>query len=349
MTRHPLIHPSVASSARLRHKFVSPSFLSLMAQHTTETDLARARLNSSQRARYHRLMYLEIDDFKKWGERLAPWLTQRFHPEVLARFGETVQPDWISWLDAEQATRTGTYESSKKPFELHMQYSYEGIRVIHATRLDNLDTVRSSGLRGWSPSELRSAAYDRFRGEVESAMLERSIEGCLPDHRGGRVYSFASLSHALGLNYGNCVGSIPDFAIHGGEFLRCVALQAGLGVQNARRSGRAFLLACDVPWEFMPDGLVQGIAQDIFFNLLTWRFFDASRYSMLGSVECISTTRDIPPKQIQLVADVEHLVGRKDIARSEIRWERVHRFVGQEMSVPTTLAENDYSNPSERS
>jgi hypothetical protein len=70
---------------------------------------------------------------------------------------------------------------------------------------------------------------------------------------------------------------------------------------------------------------------------------------MLGSVECISTTRDIPPKQIQLVADVEHLVGRKDIARSEIRWERVHRFVGQEMSVPTTLAENDYSNPSERS
>ncbi|MCC7228562.1 MAG: hypothetical protein IT507_17935 [Burkholderiaceae bacterium] len=273
-------------------------------------------------------MYLEIDDYKGWCDRLAPWLNQRFHPAVLERFYETVHPDWLTWLDAQQAAHTGTNESSNALFAPYLHGAYEGVRVIHATRLPNLEIVRDHGLRAWSPDELRKMARQAFGGEAERVALEESIEKCLPDHRGGAVYSFASLSHALGGP--DSPSSIPEFASEGGEFLRCVGLDAGLGRTRVRSSGQAYLFACDIPWQFMSEELVGGIAEDILRGLLVWRFFDVNSYSMLGSYVCISTSRNIPPERIQFVADVEHLVARTNVRTSEIRWERFGGLLAQE-------------------
>lgn len=269
-------------------------------------------------------MYLKIDDWRRWCEALAPWLDQRLHPVVLQRFHEAVQPDWLTWLDAEQAAQTGTNESSQALFAPYLHAAYRGVRVFHATRLPDLNAVREQGLRAWSADELRMAARDALGTEVAADQLERSIALNDPNHRGGRVYSFASLSHALGTLGGHRPGRLPSFARLGGEFLGSVAEQAGLGEPHTRRPGRAFFLACDVPWESMSDGLIGGIARDVLTSLLTWRFLDVSGYSMVGTYECISTHCDIPRESIHAVADVEQLVDRTDVSPEEIRWENIH-------------------------
>ncbi|HUD42597.1 MAG TPA: hypothetical protein VMR06_11470 [Dokdonella sp.] len=266
-------------------------------------------------------LFLEIDDWRRWCESLAPWLDQRFHPTVLERFHEAVQPDWLTWLDAEQAAQTGTNDSSRALFAPYLHATYQGVRVFHATRLPDLNGVRAQGLRAWSADELRLAARDALDAAVAPVQLERSIALNDPVHRGGRVYSFASLSHTLGTLDGDRPGRLPAFARQGGEFLGSVAEQAGVGEHYTRRPGRAFLLACDVPWESMSDDLASGIAHDVLTSLLTWRFLDVSAYSMLGRYECISTHRDIPPESIQAFADVEHAVDRTDVKASEIPWQ----------------------------
>lgn len=266
-------------------------------------------------------MYFVMDDWRQWGPDLGTWLDERFDAEVLRQFNATVEPNWLDWLDQRQAEVDGCFQDSVGLFEQVIRGRYAGITVIHATRLTSLDAVREHGLRAWSERELIEQAVDKFRDSVEAKTLRLAIERCDPLHRSGRVYSFASLHHALGLPGEYLAGRIPSFAASGGEFLAAVAVEAGKQVvQELAPPGRGYFLACNLPWAWLESEQVIVLAKDILQMVLTIRFFDTDDYSMVGNRECIDTMRDIPPENIELFADVEELRDREDLTSTDIRW-----------------------------
>jgi len=262
-------------------------------------------------------MYIALDDWRRWGPDLATWLEERFDAEVLRQFDSNVKTDWLDWLDLRQAQIDGHHQDSVALFEQVVRGRYAGVRVIHATRLVSLDTVGEHGLRAWSEQELTEQALERFSGAADSRRLERSIEHCNPRHRGGRVYSFATLQHALSTRHGDRSGKVPSFALHGGEFLAAVAMKTGI---EERLPGRGYLMACNLPWAWLEHDQITTLAKDILLSAITSRFFNPDDYTMVGSHESISTTRDIPPRHIELVADVEALRDRDDLTADDISW-----------------------------
>lgn len=266
-------------------------------------------------------MYICRDDWRVWGPELAFWLDTRFNRDVLDRFDLSVDPDCLTWLDQQQANIDGRDQDSVELFGQMLRYHYRGVKVFHATRLTNLDAVRRHGLRAWSAQDLKRQAHAMYGKTTEEEKLRRAIELNMPEHRGGRVYSFASLNHALGTHQ-NMPGKLPSFALNGGEFLACIGKQNGVkGNGEQQDSGRGYFLACNLPWDCLESRDFHWLSKGILLDVITCRFFDTNEYSMFGDRECISTMCDIPPDNIELVSDVEELRQRNNLDPSDITWQ----------------------------
>ena len=74
-------------------------------------------------------MYICRDDWHQWPPELATWLDKRFASDVQDRFNSAVEPDWLTWLDEQQAAVDGSYVDSTELFENVLQTNYLGIRV----------------------------------------------------------------------------------------------------------------------------------------------------------------------------------------------------------------------------
>jgi len=140
----------------------------------------------------------------------------------------------------------------------------------------------------------------------------------MPEFRGGRVYSFASLHHALQLE-DDAGGRLPSFCTQGGEFL--VAVRAGLLGEPAEEAdeARAYLFACDLPWESLEHDDVDYVVRTVLLDVLTSMLPDRN-YSMHGDRECLTTRQDVVPAWITKVADVEDLKFRRDLVPADIHW-----------------------------
>lgn len=266
-------------------------------------------------------MYVALDDWMTWAPEFRPWVEQRFSPQVLAAFTADAEPNWLMWLDRQQAHVDGRHQNSIALFEDVMRSSYLGLRAIHASRLVSIDPIIQSGLRAWSATNLRRQANDLLHDIVSPDLLRQAVEASNPDHRGGYVYSFASLHHALELDE-DCGGRLPEFCSHGGEFLTSVRRDLGLEATLHLGQARAFLFVCNLPWALLAAEDVTWLAQTMLLTVLTSSYLEGN-FSMHGDRECITTARDISPEHLAFFADVEHLVGRGDLRPDDIPWQRL--------------------------
>lgn len=267
-------------------------------------------------------MYIDRGEWAQWGPQLENWLDKRFSRDVLSRFNSLVEPNWLAWLDAQQSDLDGNRQDSVELFGQELRKRYLGVTVFHATRLVDLDGVRQIGLRAWSADDLRKQAHSIFAKATEADKLRDAIEQSNPEHRGGRVYSFASLNHALGRQDESMPGKLPSFAVLGGEFLTSVGLRDGVSVsRELQEHRRGYILACNLPWERLDTNNFSFLAKDILQTVIILRFFDTTAFNMLGDRECISTMFDIPREDIKFFADVEDLKERNDLAISDITWQ----------------------------
>ena len=265
-------------------------------------------------------MYVALDDWMTWAPEFRPWLEQRFSPEVLAAFTANAEPTWLTWLDRQQAAADGRHQNSIALFEEVMRGSYLGVRVIHASRLVCIDSVIQSGLRAWSATDLRRQANDSLGDISPPTRLRQVVEVCNPDHRGGYVYSFPSLHHALLEPDEERGGRLPDFCSHGGEFLASVRRGLGLEAISHEEETRAFFFACNLPWSLLAAEDVTWLAETMLLTVLTSSYLQGN-FSMHGDRQCMTTTHDILPSNIALFADVEHLAGRDDLYPDDIPWQ----------------------------
>ena len=263
-------------------------------------------------------MYVVLDDWQIWAPEFRPWIEQRFSPVVLEAFTAEAEPSWLEWLDAEQAAVDGYPQDSVTVFEGEMRAKFEGIRVIHASRLTSIEPIRQEGLRAWSAEDLRRQAQQLPSDRAGIERLRDVVRDCDPDHRGGYVYSFASLHHALRLDDRND-GRLPCFCIHGGEFL--AAVRMGLDEHGIAppEEGRAYLFACDLPWSILAGEDTRYLARTMLLNVLTSEFLEGN-FSMHGENECMTTSHDVRPEFIKEFADVEHLKHREDLSSTDIPW-----------------------------
>jgi len=265
-------------------------------------------------------MFVSLDDWPNWSLELGDWLDRRFDPSVISALSASSEPDWLTWLDTQQAMLDGQHQDSVELFERVVHERYLGVRVIHATRLSNIGSVARDGLRAWSQEGLRTHALAMFGGVTEPANLERAIARCAPQHRAGLVYSFSSLHYALGQPEFR-PGRLPAFAVSGGEFISCV----GLGLGNVACLPRAemergYLLACNLAWNRLDERDVLWLSKAMLLTVITSRRFDTAEYNMFGDRECIATAYDIAPRDIVQIADVEALVGREGITCGDVIW-----------------------------
>jgi hypothetical protein len=266
-------------------------------------------------------IYLDLDDWTIWGSQFRSWLEDRYSVDVLSRFNASAEPTWISWLDEQQFNHDGIHRNSIDLFASELRKRYAGIKVFHATRLPDMVSVKEQGLRAWSEAELVALAHAAFDGVVQANDLEREIEASKPSHRGGLVYSFASLHHALGIHDANDGGKLPWFALHGGEFLQSVALHVGVvNYKEQQKALHAYILACNLTWEQLDEDVFNCLVEHVLSTVIICRLLDTANYRMSGSLECVATRYTIPPKNIEFFADVEHMKCRDDISPSEIPW-----------------------------
>jgi hypothetical protein len=185
---------------------------------------------------------------------------QRFSPQVLETFTADVEPDWLTWLDAQQAVIDGHQQDSVALFEKEVRSIFRGIRVFHATRLSSVEPILRKGLRAWSADDLRQQAVEQFGDRAPMDRIWQVVQNCNPEHRGGRVYSFASVHHALGRNADDHGGKLPCFCLHGGEFIAHVSLGLQFDVAPSENT-RPYLLACNLPWEHLDTDEAKWIAK----------------------------------------------------------------------------------------
>lgn len=262
-------------------------------------------------------MYLVLDDWAVWAPRFLPWLEERFSPQVLDAFNDGAEPSWLEWLDNQQADLDGRREDSVGLFEKEMLANFDGVRVFHATRLANVADLKRDGLRAWTAAELRQQA-EGLRGNIESPHFERCVEECNPDHRGGWVYSFASMHHALQLNDGKD-GRLPSFCLEGGEFLASVRREFGGHAPEAPVEARAYLFGCDLPWHMLAANDLAYLSRTMLLDVLTSGLLEGN-FSMHGDRACLPTAFDIDPQFITEFADIEHLRERQDLSPADIPW-----------------------------
>lgn len=267
-------------------------------------------------------MYVILDDWRTWAPQFRDWITQRFSPVVLESFTRNAEPSWLEWLDTQQAGVDGHLQNSVSLFKIEVLRRYAGVRVFHATRMANLETVKEGGLRAWSSEELRNSAIHLSEDGVDPRILEQAIVKCDPETRGGYVYSFASLHHALGDPVDDASGSLPDFCRDGGEFLSCVRRQLGQK-EISGPDTTAYLFACDLPWGLLEAEDLQYFAKTMLLTSLTEAYIGEG-FSMHGENSCVTTSRSIPPENIALFSEVENLLGRNDLRIEDIHWSPLH-------------------------
>jgi len=270
-------------------------------------------------------VFLELDWWSTWPEEFEGWLDRRFDARVLNTLRENASPKWLQWLDTAQAELDGQQCSSVELFVPVLRERYQGLKVYHATRLKDLASVRLHGLRAWSAEELRRLAKEAFFASANPSTLELALDQADPNHRAGRVYSYASLGHALGTLDGSATGRIPCFSQDGSEYINHVGLRLGAqdGAAGDRR-GRGYLLACLVDWECLGPIRVREFAELVLGALIVDRFFDACRYNLLGHVKCVSVLGGIPPAAISHYAETDSLIGRSDLAPTDLAWKPLH-------------------------
>ena len=264
-------------------------------------------------------MFLDWDRYEEWGAEAGVWLDNRFGAAILDRLRPSQPEDWIEWLDREHAAHGGAAGSVVEDFSFWLHARYQGIRIVHATRLPGLNPVRESGLRAWTGEELRTRARAEFATQVAEHQLSQAIEQCAPDHRGGRVYSFSSLDFTLGMSEGHLPGHLPQFATAGGEYVGCLRDRLGLQGSEGARADHAYFLACNVLWDRLEPQIQMTLMRDALGTALVLRCFPQDNYSR-HTLECVSVHHDILPNEIEWFSDVEHLVGRTDLAVTDIVW-----------------------------
>jgi hypothetical protein len=265
-------------------------------------------------------MFLDWDRYAEWAAETGVWLDDRFGPALLDRLRPSEPDDWMEWLDREHAAGGGATRSVVEDFSYWLRARYQGIRIVHATRLPGLTAVRESGLRAWTGGELRTRARAAFVNRSGEDQLNQAIEQCAPDHRGGRVYSFSSLDYAIDTSEGHLPGRLPQFATAGGEYFGCLRDRLGLHEGEETRAGRAYLLGCNMLWDRLESHIVNTLIRDALGTALVLRCFPQDNYTRRSSLECVSVDHDILPDEIEWVSDVEHLVGRTDLAVTDIVW-----------------------------
>jgi hypothetical protein len=267
-------------------------------------------------------MFLALDDWGAWAEDLSSWLDSRFNESVLARFDYSADLDWLEWLDRQQADIDGTTQSSVELFRPFIQERYEGVRAFHATRLEDLSTVHARGLCAWSAEELALKAREKLTTTCEESLLEKAIDRGSPRARAGRVYLFASMGHALGTHGDLMPGRIPPFCLAGSEFLQAVSGFIHGPPRGQQKPGRAYILACNLNWSLLTDEVTRSVTKHALNTIIAKRFSDTRGINMLGNADCIPTNCDVPPGNIELVADVEALIGRDDLQIADVEWTR---------------------------
>ena len=263
--------------------------------------------------------FLDLGEWRTQCVDFVPWLEAQCRADVLERFREDKPDDWLSWFDQHASGLDGCMRIHDR-FAAQLVARYPGIRVIHATRLDDPYVLRGSGLRAWSADELRATAQAEFASIVAPDVLASAIERCLPDHRGGRVYTFSSLLHALSMSRGSAQARLPSFTRIGGEFVAHVALEVGMSVERARSRGRAFLIACNIPWTGLDSKTRASLAEHLLCGVIIMRLLDPNEYSMDGGQDCISFSQDVPADCIDSFSDVEELLDRQELGPSDIKW-----------------------------
>ena len=279
-----------------------------------------AKVSSARRAR----VYIARDRWEEWCPRFSSWLEGQISPEAIGGFHAAVEPDWLTWLD--QRVRNVSEGRLVCQFGALLRECFQGVEVVHATRLEDLSEIQRLGIKAWSAQELRQSAEAAYGGQVPDEALQRAIHLSRPDHRGGKVYCFTTLSHAREKHDGLKSGRVPEFAHSGGEFLRSVG--RAIGINGFKNSGhRAYLLLCNLPWTKIPQETLEFLIEDILCTVLTWRFLDASgeTYRLEGSLECVHVEGDILPQEIAAFADVEALCDRNDLKLSDIEWQAFPR------------------------
>jgi hypothetical protein len=154
----------------------------------------------------------------------------------------------------------------------------------------------------WTARDLRDIAADHFQG-ADPERLRQAIEGALPDHRGGRVYTFRLLVDAL-------PAALQSFGRDGSEWLNTVA--ARLGDTAFRPRHRAdttgYLLACDVPWALIGNETVECIARDMIHTQLIHHLKEEQHYRIpVCTIDCVDIAQRIPPRNISLVVETDEL------------------------------------------
>jgi hypothetical protein len=252
------------------------------------------------------------------------WVEQRFNSQVLEMFTAEVEPDWLTWLDARQAVIDGHQQDSVALFEKEVLSVFRGIRVFHATRLSSIEPILRQGLRAWSADDLRQQAVERFSDRVPLDRITQAMQACNPEHRSGRVYSFASAHHALGQPANGYGGKLQCFCLHGGEFLACVSAHLQLDEAHPENA-RPYLFACNLPWQHLDANDANWIAKTILLSVLTNGYLEGE-WAFPGQRECISTEHNIPPEDIQSFASLEMLIGREDLQPTDISWQAFPRL-----------------------
>lgn len=279
--------------------------------------------------------FLAIDDWPVWTAEHAPWLDSRFDASVLARFNGDAEPDWIEWLDQEQAKLDGRLQSSVELFQSFLKATYAGVRTFHATRLSSLTAIAEQGLRAWTPDELRQQARKAFADLAANEAIEEALNGNFPNHRGNRVYTFASLAHVFDLPSQED-GEIPHFLRAGSEWLYHVAGHLGI---NRSHTGRAYIIACDLPWALLEPDAFAMVARNALLNIIIRRFFDPSSSNMHGD-SCIATQASIPSAQLTLVSDVEHLMAAPLNGMPALSWMTFQEALDREKAAELPVLPN---------
>ena len=263
--------------------------------------------------------YWAYDDWQNWAAELDPLLDTIYDRSVLQRFNEAVLPNWLQWLDDQQFAINGSAPGTEQ-IQAHLADRFLGLRVYHATRLKSLSDLRELGLRAWTPLELSQLAQRTFENHTQDqALLAKCIHCANPTHRGGRVYTFRTLSDALP---GKCV----CFAKSGSEWLEAVASCVGITgyVKTIRETTQPYLVACNIPWQLLGPDNVHWLAKEALLTIITSRYFAIENYTMpCRSGVSISIDHSIPPEHITGVAELSELIDRDDLTADLLTWTKL--------------------------
>lgn len=274
-------------------------------------------------------MYLNWDEYEAWGPRCEAWLLGYSSDAALVSAAKVgVVGEWIQAIDRQTSLERGLPTSVAEEFLAWCRTEFLGVVIVHATRLKEVSQILAEGLRAWSAPELADYARREVGHSYDEYRVLSAVRDARADHRGGKVYSFSCLSHALGLERGAQAGRIPEFALLGSEFIRAFRANLGLAEMTEPLPGRAFLIECGVRWNLLAASRQVDVGMAALQAAFHSMFPSEDNISYPG-FEYVSVEADLSPDAILRYADVEHLIECVGIATSEIQWQDHERSLGR--------------------